>query len=272
MRVVDPDFETPITHGWAITYQRQLFTQTLIEVAYVGRRADHLFGAYNVNQAEIFDNGFLTAFNTCKAGGESPLIDQLLATDTRRSAGETGSAMVRRLFSSELTLNSVAGRRFVARHAHPGHADAVRAGRARAVFLLPVPAVPRRDERDRFERLLALSRARTEARTPLRRRIQLSPRLYPVAVEGHTLLRPRVHRGRHGNAQSATSTPFDIFNRDLNYALSDFDRTHVFPAQGVWELPFGQGRRFASGVSRLTDILIGGWTLSGQFVARAAGR
>ena len=75
-----------------------------------------------------------------------------------------------------------------------------------------------------------------------------------------------------GNASRRPSTPFDIFNRDLNYALSDFDRPHVFSAQGVWELPFGQGRRFANGVNRLTDVLIGGWTLSGQFVARAAGR
>jgi hypothetical protein len=60
-----------------------------------------------------------------------------------------------------------------------------------------------------------------------------------------------------GALQSASSTPFDIFNRDLNYALSDFDRTHVFQAQGVWELPLGEGR------------LASGWTLSGQMVAQS---
>ena len=70
-----------------------------------------------------------------------------------------------------------------------------------------------------------------------------------------------------GNAQSATSTPFDIENRGLNYALSDFDRTHVLSAQGVWELPFGHGRRFGGAAPRLADVLIGGWTLSGQFIA-----
>ncbi|HEV3483917.1 MAG TPA: hypothetical protein VG106_00815, partial [Vicinamibacterales bacterium] len=72
-----------------------------------------------------------------------------------------------------------------------------------------------------------------------------------------------------GNNQSASSTPFDIFNRDLNYALSDFDRTHVLQSQGVWELPFGQGRRFLSNGSRLTDIFVAGWQLSGQFVAQS---
>jgi hypothetical protein len=70
------------------------------------------------------------------------------------------------------------------------------------------------------------------------------------------------------NNQSASSTPFNIFDRSLNYALSDFDRPHVLQAQGVWELPFGQGRRFASDVSRPVDILVGGWTLSGQVTAQ----
>jgi hypothetical protein len=70
------------------------------------------------------------------------------------------------------------------------------------------------------------------------------------------------------NNQSASSTPFDIFNRDLNYALSDFDRPHVLQAQGVWELPFGQGQRFGGNVNRATDLFIGGWTLAGQMVAQ----
>ena len=34
------------------------------------------------------------------------------------------------------------------------------------------------------------------------------------------------------NNQSASSTPFDINNRDLNYALSDFDRTACVAGAG----------------------------------------
>jgi hypothetical protein len=37
----------------------------------------------------------------------------------------------------------------------------------------------------------------------------------------------------------------------------------------VWELPFGQGRRFGGSVTRAMDVLIGGWTLSGQFVGQS---
>jgi hypothetical protein len=79
MRVMDTEFESPLTHGWAVNYQREVFKGNVLEVAYIGRRAEHLFGAYDVNQAEIFDNGFLDAFNVVKAGGESALMNQLLA-------------------------------------------------------------------------------------------------------------------------------------------------------------------------------------------------
>ncbi len=41
------------------------------------------------------------------------------------------------------------------------------------------------------------------------------------------------------------------------------DITHAFKATGVWELPFGQGRRFAGSVGTGMDRLVGGWQLSG---------
>ena len=45
--------------------------------------------------------------------------------------------------------------------------------------------------------------------------------------------------------------------------VSDFDNTHQFNANWVYQLPFGKGKRFAGGVSRLIDAAIGGWTVSG---------
>jgi hypothetical protein len=67
------------------------------------------------------------------------------------------------------------------------------------------------------------------------------------------------------NNQSASSTPFDINNRDLNYAFSDFDRRHVLQATYVVELPFGRGKRFGSGISKGLDYLVGGWQIAGNF-------
>jgi len=46
-------------------------------------------------------------------------------------------------------------------------------------------------------------------------------------------------------------------------AVSDFDNTHQFNANWVYQLPFGRGKRFGNGVSRLADAAVGGWTVSG---------
>ena len=269
MRVVDSNFQTPITHGWALSYQRQLFRQTLVEIAYVGRRAEHLFGAYNINQAEIFSNGFLDAFNTVKAGGESALMNQLLAPHSQRGATETGSAMVRRLFASELALNSVAAlaANFGAR-VQGGQALTQLAGLG-PYFFFQYPqflgGVNVIDSED-YSRYHALE-------MKLERRFANG---YSYLF-GYTLSRSKDTRSYDpaftvvstGNAQSASSTPFNIYDRSLNYALSDFDRTHVLQAQGVWELPFGQGQRFGGSVGRVTDLLISGWQLSGQAVVQS---
>jgi hypothetical protein len=46
-------------------------------------------------------------------------------------------------------------------------------------------------------------------------------------------------------------------------ALSDFDTKHQINANWVYELPFGRGRRFASGMGKIANAVVGGWGLSG---------
>ena len=53
------------------------------------------------------------------------------------------------------------------------------------------------------------------------------------------------------------------FNPSLNRAVSDFDTRHLVTGDFIDQLPFGRGKRFATNANRLTDALIGGWTLSG---------
>jgi hypothetical protein len=49
------------------------------------------------------------------------------------------------------------------------------------------------------------------------------------------------------------------------YAVSDFDLTHQINANWVYDLPVGHGRKFAGGMSGITQALFGGWGLSGIF-------
>jgi carboxypeptidase family protein len=49
----------------------------------------------------------------------------------------------------------------------------------------------------------------------------------------------------------------------LDYGPSDFDVDHRFVASYVYQLPFGRGKKFANGINRAMDELVGGWQLSG---------
>src|SRR5438552_4354985 len=46
-------------------------------------------------------------------------------------------------------------------------------------------------------------------------------------------------------------------------SVSDFDTTHAINANWIYELPFGQGKQFGSGMGKIANALIGGWTISG---------
>jgi hypothetical protein len=272
MTVVDKDdFSSPVTHAWAISYQREVWSRTVVEAAYIGRKATNLFGAYNVNQAEIFSNGFLDAFNIVKAGGQSPLMNQLLAPDTRRLANETGSDMVRRLFASSLNTNSVAAlAASLGQRVQNGQTLSQLSGLG-SYFFFPYPqylgamnVIDSGDWSDYHGLQLKLERRYANG--------------YYYMV-GYSLSRSKDTRSFDpaftvvgtANAQSASSTPFNIFDRRLNYARSDFDRTHVFYTNFLVELPFGSGKKWASDVNPIVNQIIGGWELAGRLTA-ASGR
>jgi hypothetical protein len=48
-----------------------------------------------------------------------------------------------------------------------------------------------------------------------------------------------------------------------NRAVSDFDTTQIVNANWVYQLPFGRGRQFGSGMGRFANAVFGGWTVSG---------
>jgi hypothetical protein len=55
----------------------------------------------------------------------------------------------------------------------------------------------------------------------------------------------------------------NTFKPSLNYAVSDFDTTHLITGDWVYLLPFGSGRAFLNSGKSLIDAVLGGWQLSG---------
>lgn len=57
----------------------------------------------------------------------------------------------------------------------------------------------------------------------------------------------------------------DHFNRVPQRSLYFNDRPHVFKLTGIYDLPFGRGKKFASGISNLADKFVGGWKVTSFF-------
>jgi Carboxypeptidase regulatory-like domain/TonB-dependent Receptor Plug Domain len=65
------------------------------------------------------------------------------------------------------------------------------------------------------------------------------------------------------NSPGNVPGPQDIRNREADYGLSGYNQPYNNTTSFVWELPFGQGRRWMKDANAILDAFVGGWTLSG---------
>ena len=50
-----------------------------------------------------------------------------------------------------------------------------------------------------------------------------------------------------------------------NYAVSDFDTTHLLNANFIFQAPIGRGKKLFSDMNRFADVFLGGWQLAGIY-------
>ncbi|HEX8458890.1 MAG TPA: TonB-dependent receptor [Pyrinomonadaceae bacterium] len=285
--VIDPSLRSPKTYQWGASLQREIGWGSVVEVNYIGRKGIGLYGAYDVNQVDIFRNGFLEGFNAVRSAfltspdcfptfnatrcptsipaNASPLINNLLSADTSRGA-LTGSQFFASLFSTDIPLGSVANTAdTLARRTISGVPTIVRSGFS-PFFFRPYPqfsgAVNVIDSNDySFYNGLELQLARRYSRG-------LS---YQVA---YTLSKsmdtrsfdPALTVAGRGTTQTASNTPYNVQNRRLNYARSDFDRRHALQGYLVYDIPLGKGRQFLQNANPVIDRIIGGFQLASSFI------
>ena len=61
----------------------------------------------------------------------------------------------------------------------------------------------------------------------------------------------------------------DIYNPAGDRSVSSNDVSHKLVISGVYELPFGRGKRFGSNWNRCIDALLGGWETNGIYTAQS---
>jgi hypothetical protein len=283
--VIDPDLQYPQVHEWSLSLQREI-GHNVVEVNYIGKHAVHLLGGYNVNQVNIFasvpgvstEANFLDAFNKIRANSayNSPLINLIMSGN---AANNAGTARFRALNTTAITQGSVAAaalvvsqRTCVAAEVTAGLCTNAQLNRRLLdlhgfPFLLqPYPQftgglnVFDSNDYSNYGGLQFIFKRRITAGLGFQFAYTLSKskdnRSWDPALSGVST----------GSVQAASSTPFDLRDRDLNYTYSDFDRRHVFQGTYTYELPFGKGRKFFRDAPSIVDHVFGGWQMAGTVI------
>jgi hypothetical protein len=253
LTVFDQNWKLPTVHQWNFNIQRELPMGILVQGAYIGRRGLRLSRAYDVNQINadpLLDSFAVMQRNVnigcnpdgtgCTGGVTPPIVAQGIATSafvnssaTRTDLSQNGAGN----FVGRLEQTTVAGRyrpnqQFGTITYLDSGGNSYYHG---AQFTL----------RKRFEGGLLLGAAYTFAKSMDDQSVD------PVGSSS-------------GGGLSTTNsrTPTDVRNWRNERGRSDFDRTHVFTANGVYDLPFGKGKRWASGGPGWVNTVIGGWSLN----------
>ncbi|MGA8213743.1 MAG: carboxypeptidase-like regulatory domain-containing protein [Candidatus Sulfotelmatobacter sp.] len=68
-----------------------------------------------------------------------------------------------------------------------------------------------------------------------------------------------------GNVGGFSSQVINSWAPNQLRGVSDFDMTHQLNSNWVVDLPFGRGKKFGSGMGRLANAAVGGWSVTGLF-------
>ncbi len=77
VRAYDTNQRTPYVQNFNVSVQRSITNDMVIEARYVGNKGTRLIRGYDLNEANIFENGLLEAFNAVVAGGTHPLLERI---------------------------------------------------------------------------------------------------------------------------------------------------------------------------------------------------
>ena len=277
---LDPNLRTPYVQQWNLTIEREILPDTVAELRYVGNHGVKLLRGIDINQVVIFQNGFLEDFKRAQnnLAISTALNNPNIPISPAYNAAVPGSQV--------LTIFPRIGRGGLYTSA------AQTALNATLVNLINQGQIG--------ELVQTYSASRSIYLTPGTNGGTLGPgfflRANPEAGNVDYIgngsfsnynalqaeVRRRLRNGVYLQANYSWSKSFTDFDgSSSNFsALLDLengaalekkrqtnDITHIFKANGLYELPFGPGKPFVN-YGGVAGKLLGGWQLGGIFEIR----
>ncbi|HXT71260.1 MAG TPA: carboxypeptidase regulatory-like domain-containing protein [Vicinamibacterales bacterium] len=272
----DPNFKTPFSRSFSFGLQRQISSKMAVEVRYVGTRLVDGPATEDWNEINWAGNGFLEEFklaqanliaNTAAGGtragsfayfgpgtGTAPL-PIYLANFNAQSAGAAGNAA---LYTGTNWTNTARLAELAARNPSPGGSPCNNNGAAstlycNAQFRANMLAAGYASNFWVLNPAVQNASVRTNGDKTQYDSLQINMRR---ALSGGLTLDANYVFARR------LAATLDTLKRERGLYRSTQGVPQALKATVLYELPFGQGHRYASDVNRWLDGVIGGWSLN----------
>jgi hypothetical protein len=278
---VDPNIEVPLLYEYNIGIQRNIGFKTVLEIRYVGSQGDNFITTQDFNQADLVGNGFTQDFiraqgnlaandaerarriATCVAGGgTTSACTTQVNTQFPRSFGFTGVPGTAQLpVFSQLAVapTSTTFIPFLEQNRVASFAqNAITSGLRGNVVFQPNPNIL-------FTEILTNSSRNHYNALQIEVRRRLSDGFYFQANYSFS----KTLTDTPDDGQNRESSLQDQNNPNLQFSRADFDRTHVFNANFIYELPFGKGKPFLNRGGWI-DAVFGGFQF-GTIISASSG-
>jgi len=275
LNAFDPNLKMGYVQSWNFGVQREITKDTVVEVRYTGNHGVHLWRQVNLNEENIFENGFINEFkaaqnNLAIANGITLAQLQSFPAAAFKSnnfgyQGLPGQVAVPILQTALGTTNDFTTATYL-RQNQPGAiaysifrnatrmANLTKAGYPANMFIVN-PAVPTGGT---YLVTNGGSSNYNALQVEVRRRMSGGLMLQGSYAFAKSLINGNV------NDLGDYNEPLTFRNIGLSRRVSPMDIRHALKINAIYELPFGPGKRFASGIGNpIVRRAIQGWEIAG---------
>ncbi len=286
----DPSLRAPYTQNYSFGIQRELWRNTSLEVRYVGNQSRLSWRTSNLNEVNIFENGFLNEFKNAQKNLALNQAAGVASFQNRNLPGQVALPIFDAAFGARGGLAAIAAGNGYQSTAFITNLQNGEAGSLANTLATNQNYVCRMFGSSFSPCARVLPTANVAGAYPINFFL-LNPyvagRLNFVDNGGwsgynglQVQFRQRLGKDLNWNlnytlSKSLTNLAVDNQNQSLDYVtlrdpglnrrVSPFDIRHVIQAFGTYELPIGRGKLLSLN-NKLLDNLLGGWTVGNVLV------
>jgi hypothetical protein len=286
----DPNLRAPYTENYTFGIQRELWKDSVLEVRYVGTQSRLSWRTSNLNEVNIFENGFLNEFKNAKKNLDLNLAAGVNSLQNLGRAGQVALPIFDAAFGARGGLAAIAAGSGYQSTAFITNLQNGEAGALANTLATNQNYVCRMFGSTFSPCARVLPTANVPGPYPINFFL-LNPyvagRMNFVDNGGwhgynglQMQFRQRLSQGLNWTtnytlSKSLTNLAADNANQGLDYItlrdpggtrrISQFDIRHVIQSFGTYDLPIGRGKWLAVN-NRVLNGVVGGWTLGSVFV------